>query len=119
MPQKTRQIIKHVKIAIQRIWASAIGIASIAIGILKFGSIVHIPTLDAVIHIITGGNFYWGSLDQQRPICWHNKSLAGYFLHHFRSDRYKLGSHRRWYFFHINWLINMTELCSHVLPARN
>ena len=52
---------QHVKIAIQRIWASAIGIASIAIGILKFGSIVHIPTLDAVIHIITGAIFIGGA----------------------------------------------------------
>jgi hypothetical protein len=49
------------KIAIQRIWASAIGIASIAIGILKFGSIVHIPTVDAVIHIITGVTFIAGA----------------------------------------------------------
>jgi hypothetical protein len=42
------------KTVIQRTWASVIGVASTAIGILTFCSIVHIPTLDAVIHIITG-----------------------------------------------------------------
>jgi hypothetical protein len=45
---------KQMKIVIQRAWASVMGVASATIRILKFGSIVHIPTLDALIHIITG-----------------------------------------------------------------
>jgi hypothetical protein len=49
------------KMAIQRTWASIIGVASATIGILKFTSIVHIPTLDAVIHIITGAIFVAGA----------------------------------------------------------
>ena len=49
------------KMAIQRTWASVIGVASITIGILKFSSIVHIPTLDALIHIITGLIFLAGA----------------------------------------------------------
>jgi hypothetical protein len=46
---------------IQRTWASVIGVASTTIGILKFSSIVHIPTLDALIHIITGAIFIAGA----------------------------------------------------------
>ena len=49
------------KAVIQRIWASVIGVASTAIGILTFCSIVHIPALDAVIHIITGVIFIGGA----------------------------------------------------------
>jgi uncharacterized membrane protein len=49
------------KMAIQRTWASIIGVASATIGILNFTSIVHIPTLDAVIHIITGAIFIAGA----------------------------------------------------------
>jgi hypothetical protein len=49
------------KIVIQRTWASVIGVASTAIGTLTFCSIVHIPTLDAVIHIITGVIFIGGA----------------------------------------------------------
>ena len=46
---------------IQRAWASVIGLASTIIGILKFSSIVHIPTLDALVHIITGVIFLTGA----------------------------------------------------------
>jgi len=49
------------KTVIQRTWASVIGVASTAIGILTFCSIVHIPTLDAVIHIVTGAIFIAGA----------------------------------------------------------
>ena len=49
------------KMIIQRTWASVIGFASITIGILKFSSIVHIPTLDALIHIVTGVIFIAGA----------------------------------------------------------
>jgi hypothetical protein len=49
------------KIVIQRTWASLIGVASTIIGILKFCSIVSIPTLDALIHIITGVIFIGGA----------------------------------------------------------
>jgi hypothetical protein len=49
------------KIVIQRAWASVIGVASTTIGILKFGSIVHIPTLDALVHIVTGMIFIAGA----------------------------------------------------------
>ncbi len=49
------------KIIIERAWASVIGLASTTIGILKFGSIVHIPTLDASVHIITGVIFLVGA----------------------------------------------------------
>jgi hypothetical protein len=42
------------RVVIQRVWASVIGVASTTIGILTFGSIVHIPPLDALVHIITG-----------------------------------------------------------------
>ena len=49
------------KIIIERVWASVIGLASTAIGILKFGSIVHIPTLDALVHVITGVIFLSGA----------------------------------------------------------
>ncbi|HEX9423497.1 MAG TPA: hypothetical protein VF899_09650 [Pyrinomonadaceae bacterium] len=49
------------KIIIERVWASVIGLASTTIGILKFGSIVHIPTLDALVHIITGVIFLAGA----------------------------------------------------------
>jgi hypothetical protein len=49
------------KMATQRTWASLIGVASTIIGILKFGSIVHIPTLDALVHIITGVIFIAGA----------------------------------------------------------
>jgi len=49
------------KIVIERTWASLIGVASTTIGILTFGSIVHIPTLDAVVHIITGVIFIAGA----------------------------------------------------------
>jgi len=49
------------KTVIQRTWASVIGVASTAIGILIFCSSVHIPALDAVIHIITGVIFIGGA----------------------------------------------------------
>lgn len=49
------------KLIIQRTWASVIGVASAVIGILKFTSIVHIPTLDVLIHIITGIIFIAGA----------------------------------------------------------
>ncbi len=49
------------KIVIQRAWALVIGFASTVIGILKFASIVHIPTLDALIHIVTGLIFVAGA----------------------------------------------------------
>lgn len=49
------------KVVIQRAWASVIGVASTTIGILTFGSIVHIPTLDALVHIITGVIFLAGA----------------------------------------------------------
>ena len=49
------------KTVIQRTWASVIGVASTAIGVLTFSSIVHIPTLDAVIHIVTGAIFIGGA----------------------------------------------------------
>jgi hypothetical protein len=49
------------KIVMQRAWASVIGFASTIIGILKFASIVHIPTLDALIHIVTGIIFIAGA----------------------------------------------------------
>jgi hypothetical protein len=49
------------KIIIERAWASVIGLASTTIGILKFSSIVHIPTLDALVHIITGVIFLAGA----------------------------------------------------------
>jgi hypothetical protein len=52
---------KDIKMVIQRLWASVIGLASTTIGILKFTSIVHIPTLDAFIHIITGVMFIGGA----------------------------------------------------------
>jgi uncharacterized membrane protein len=52
---------QHVKTIIQRTWASVIGFASTTIGILKFSSIVHIPTLDALIHILTGVIFIAGA----------------------------------------------------------
>src|SRR5205809_5319852 len=98
------------KIVIQRTWASLIGVASSTIGILKFGSIVHIPTLDAVVHIITGVIFIAGA--------WINKGqYVGrtnrwrYCLHRLRSDWHKLGPHHHWYCFHINWLINIESRC--------
>jgi hypothetical protein len=50
---------------IQKVWASLIGTASIIIGILKFISMVNIPTLDALIHIITGTIFSGGAWIQQ------------------------------------------------------
>ncbi len=50
-----------IKMVIQRAWASVIGFASTTIGILKFSSIVHIPTLDALIHIVTGVIFIAGA----------------------------------------------------------
>lgn len=46
---------------IQRAWASVIGFASTIIGILKFSSVVHIPTLDALVHIVTGVIFVAGA----------------------------------------------------------
>ena len=49
------------KIIIERAWASVIGLASTTIGILKFCSIVPIPTLDALVHIITGVSFLAGA----------------------------------------------------------
>jgi hypothetical protein len=49
------------KLVIQRTWASIIGAASTAIGILTLCSVVHIPTLDAVIHVITGVMFLAGA----------------------------------------------------------
>ena len=49
------------KMAIQRTWASVIGVTATAIGILKFSSVVHIPTLDALTHIITGVIFIAGA----------------------------------------------------------
>jgi hypothetical protein len=49
------------KMATQRTWASLIGVASTTIGILTFSSIVHIPTLDALIHIVTGLIFIAGA----------------------------------------------------------
>jgi hypothetical protein len=49
------------EIAIQRTWASIIGVASTAVGILTFCSIVRIPTLDAVIHMITSAIFIVGA----------------------------------------------------------
>jgi hypothetical protein len=38
-----------------------VGVASTAIGILKFGSIVNVPTLDALVHIVTGIIFIAGA----------------------------------------------------------
>ncbi len=49
------------KTVIQRTWASVIGVASTIIGVLTFSSVVHIPTLDAVIHIVTGASFIGGA----------------------------------------------------------
>jgi hypothetical protein len=49
------------KMIIERTWASVIGLASTIIGTLTFASIVHIPTLDALIHIITGLIFIAGA----------------------------------------------------------
>jgi hypothetical protein len=49
------------KMVIQRAWASVIGFASTIIGILKFSSVVHIPTLDALVHIVTGVIFVAGA----------------------------------------------------------
>src|SRR5436190_1046621 len=50
---------------IQRIFASIIGAATVTIGILKFVSIINIPTLDALIHIITGIIFIAGAWMQK------------------------------------------------------
>ncbi len=50
---------------IQRIFASIMGVATVTIGILKFLSIVNIPTLDALIHIITGIIFIAGAWMQK------------------------------------------------------
>jgi hypothetical protein len=52
---------QRMKLIIQRTWASVIGFASTIIGVLKFASIAHIPTLDALIHIITGVIFIAGA----------------------------------------------------------
>lgn len=49
------------KMVIQRAWASVIGVASATIGILTFCSIVHIPGLDALVHIVTGTIFIGGA----------------------------------------------------------
>jgi hypothetical protein len=38
-----------------------VGVASTAIGILKFCSIVDVPTLDALVHIVTGIIFIAGA----------------------------------------------------------
>jgi len=104
-------------VVIQRAWASVIGVASATIGILAFCSIVHIPGLDALVHIVTGVLFIGGAWDQQRAIRWPNKSLARYFLYRFRSDRYELGSHHCGNCFYTNWLIDLTALCSYPLPG--
>jgi hypothetical protein len=49
------------KMIIQRAWASVTGCASTIIGILKFGSVVPIPTSDALVHIVTGVIFVAGA----------------------------------------------------------
>jgi hypothetical protein len=49
------------KMVIQQAWTSVIGLASTTIGILKFTSILQIPTLDALVHIVTGGIFIGGA----------------------------------------------------------
>ena len=49
------------KMIIERTWASVIGVASTTTGILKFASIVHIPMLDASVHIVTGVIFIAGA----------------------------------------------------------
>jgi hypothetical protein len=58
---ETAQNDQHMKIVIERAWASVIGFASTTIGILKFSSIVYIQTLDALIHIVTGLIFIAGA----------------------------------------------------------
>jgi len=46
---------------VQRIWAVIIGLASMTVGILKFFSVLDIPTLDALIHITSGVVFICGA----------------------------------------------------------
>lgn len=46
---------------IQRAWASIIGLVSITIALLTFSAVVHIPTLDALLHLVTGVFFIAGA----------------------------------------------------------
>jgi hypothetical protein len=80
------------------------------IGILKFGPIVHIPTFDALVHIVTGLVFLAGAWINKGQY-WPNKSLAGYFLYYLWGDWYELGSHHCRYCFYTNWLIALTNQC--------
>jgi hypothetical protein len=69
------------KILMQQAWASIIGLASTTIGILKFSSIVHIPTLDAVIHIITGAIFIAGAwINKGRYVGQTNRYLGIFYI---------------------------------------
>jgi len=47
-------------LTVQKIWSLLIGLASTAIGILKFVSVVEIPVSDALMHLITGVIFVSG-----------------------------------------------------------
>lgn len=69
------------KVAIQRTWASVIGFASTFIGILKFASIVHIPALDALIHIITGIIFIAGAwVNEGQYVSTTNRLLGIFYI---------------------------------------
>ena len=64
---------------IQRIWATIIGTASTVIGILKFFSIVHLPALDATVHIITGFFFLTAAWLWQGRFVSKTNLLLGFF----------------------------------------
>jgi hypothetical protein len=63
----------------QQIWATLIGAASTIIGILKFLSIVNIPSTDALIHIITGATFIGGAWIQKGKYVMITNLLLGVF----------------------------------------
>jgi hypothetical protein len=72
---------QEMTILIQRTWASVIGLASTTIGILKFCSIVQIPTLNALIHIITGIMFIAGAwVNRGRYISNTNRWLGIFYV---------------------------------------
>src|SRR5690349_16971301 len=64
---------------IQRIWGYIIGTVSSVIGILKFFSVVNIPTVDAIIHISTGAIFLVGAVIKKGKYVGYTNFFLGLF----------------------------------------
>jgi hypothetical protein len=78
---------------IQRAWASIIGLASAAIGLLRLFSLVTIPLTDALIHILTGILFIAGAWIQKGKYVKPTNLSLGVVYFVWNTGRFQLAAH--------------------------